>query len=295
MISSLSNEEWRPIEGFPLCYVSNFGRIISKRRYRDGMLVKQQFTKNGYCSAQLYDDKNVCRRVLVHRMVAFSFVDNPDSDVNKEVNHIDGNKQNNTPDNLEWCDRKKNMRHAVKTGLMKNVGVNWKHEDKFKILQTEIDGTPVRSYLNAHEAELIFGGNFSAIRAAVRKGSLYYGFLWRRCSNDEYNLFCDCIVVKRCDNKRGPNLPVLQLSNDGSVLCEYPSQKIAAESVGVTRRSIGGAIKSGGLCAGYHWSVKGKQGPTHNSNEGDKVGYRLLMDEDNHIVRRKSGSRIPLF
>lgn len=266
MISSLQNEEWRPIEGFPLCYVSNFGRIISKRKYRDGMLVKQQFTKKGYCCAQLYDDKNVCRRVLVHRIVAFSFVDNPDSDVNKEVNHIDGNKRNNTPDNLEWCDRKWNMRHAHRTGLMKNVGNATKYDENFKILQTECDGTPIRAYINAHEAERVFGGGFSSIRTAVREGKRYCGCLWRRCSNEEYNKYCDCIVIKREKGRHYPSLPVLKISNNGNVICEYPSQQAAADDNGVTRRAIGQAIRLGRKSAGFCWRIKETPAPLRNSS-----------------------------
>ena len=38
----------------------------------------------------------------------------------KEVNHIDGNKNNNNFNNLEWCSRKHNQQHAVKNGLIKN-------------------------------------------------------------------------------------------------------------------------------------------------------------------------------
>ena len=53
----------------------------------------------------------------VHTLVAETFVHNPDPENKKYVNHIDGNKHNNSASNLEWVTARENQEHAYRTGL----------------------------------------------------------------------------------------------------------------------------------------------------------------------------------
>ena len=84
------------------------------KRIGKNKILKQQLVK-GYFKLELC--KNSLRKNHnIHRLVALAFIPNP---LNKEqVNHIDGNKLNNSVSNLEWATAKENMKHAWDTGLM---------------------------------------------------------------------------------------------------------------------------------------------------------------------------------
>ena len=106
-------EIWKDIEGYEGLYqVSNYGRIKSLRKNN---YLKLNEVK-GYLYAHLYKEaKRKAHRV--NRLVAEAFIKN--SENKPQVNHIDGNKQNNKVDNLEWNTISENLTHAINTGLKK--------------------------------------------------------------------------------------------------------------------------------------------------------------------------------
>jgi hypothetical protein len=55
------------------------------------------------------------KKQFVHRLVAMAFHPNPDN--LPEVNHKDGDRQNNHKDNLEWCTRLYNIKHSIESNL----------------------------------------------------------------------------------------------------------------------------------------------------------------------------------
>lgn len=115
----MENEIWKPIR---LCdgryEVSNYGRVKSvfsisrKGKIRlTGVMLKLHINSNGY-----YRIKIINKGYLVHRLVGFEFINNPEN--KPQINHIDGNKLNNHVDNLEWCTNMENAIHAKLTGLV---------------------------------------------------------------------------------------------------------------------------------------------------------------------------------
>lgn len=87
------------------------GRIYSLRRNK---YLIPKVNHDGYLRIQIWD-KGKCSFVAIHRLVAQEYIPNPE---NKPfVNHINGNKQDNRVENLEWCTQKENIHHAFETGL----------------------------------------------------------------------------------------------------------------------------------------------------------------------------------
>ena len=116
-------EDWKDIEGFEGYYtISNWGNVYSCTRYVNnrlvgGKILKPGIDSDGYKIVTLCDGNAKRKTRTVHRLVAEAFVDNIIG--GNQVNHIDGNKLNNSYTNLEWCDSLHNIRHAIKSGLKK--------------------------------------------------------------------------------------------------------------------------------------------------------------------------------
>ena len=100
------------IDNFPGYFITKEGKVFSKgHKYNDlhEMTLKQD--KDGYLEVGIYKDgKRYFKRV--HRLVAQSFIPNPEN--YPQVNHKDGNKNNNDVSNLEWCTCSHNLKHSFK-------------------------------------------------------------------------------------------------------------------------------------------------------------------------------------
>lgn len=89
-------------------------RHIEKKNIR-----KARKNKCGYLQMNFSrcDGTGKSKTILVHKLIAMTFLENPNNLEN--INHIDGNKQNNAIENLEYCTRSENLKHAFAMGLHK--------------------------------------------------------------------------------------------------------------------------------------------------------------------------------
>ena len=116
----MDKEIWKDIEGYEDLYqVSNFGRVkslVDRLGKKRELILKANTNKQKYLFVTLYKGKNI-KTLKIHRLVAEAFISNPEH--KPTVNHLDGNKQNNNLNNLEWATRSEQTKHAFKIGLMK--------------------------------------------------------------------------------------------------------------------------------------------------------------------------------
>lgn len=106
--------DWRPVRGFETAYaVSSHGDLMRTADGHGGALASKSLNPhidvNGYPLTVLsFGGKK--RRAYVHRLIAEAFLPNPRGCT--DVNHKNGIKSDNRLENLEWCTRSENQRHA---------------------------------------------------------------------------------------------------------------------------------------------------------------------------------------
>ena len=141
-------EIWKDVVGFERIYqVSNYGKIKSlgnKSNHKDAIIMKPILNYKGYLQINLRKNGK-SYHFVVHRLVAQAFIPNPDN--LPQVNHIDGNKQNNNVKNLEWCDNSYNQIHANKMGLNKHRIERVKEVCNKPVAQLDLNGIEINRFI----------------------------------------------------------------------------------------------------------------------------------------------------
>lgn len=180
-------EIWKPVVGYEGLYeVSNLGKVKSlprkyfnRNRYTKEQILSTWVDAYGYKRVKL-TNKTDGKSTKIHRILCEAFLPNPEN--KPYINHKDGNKLNNSLENLEWCTPAENIQHAYDSGLMpRKYGeenpvskLSYKDIEQIRILRK------TRGYTYKELGEM-FGVSSSQIGKIVNKRS------WKGAKNDNRN------------------------------------------------------------------------------------------------------------
>lgn len=157
----MQNLKWISIPKYEGLYEINIigqVRSLHKRNYHG--IMPQRLDRAGYYTVRL-SNKGKDSTQYVHRLLRFTFIPNP---LNKpEINHIDGNKLNNSIENLEWVTHAENVKHAYQTGAIKRR----KGKDHVRAVPVLFKPTGER-FATISEAAKKDGKNYEAFRRRLR-------------------------------------------------------------------------------------------------------------------------------
>lgn len=177
----IMNEELFEIKSrfgeFPDYRVTKSGKVFS---YRQGKILKPLsvvLDSNGYPIVRLYtDNRGKARTIAVHRLIADTFISNPDN--LPCINHKDEDKTNNSVENLEWCTKAYNNCYngkAVKIGLKLRDS-----NPRKKAVNQILDGQIINTFKSIREAARFIGKATydSNIYTGIKTHQIRYGYYW---------------------------------------------------------------------------------------------------------------------
>lgn len=167
-----SHPEYAGIEVSTLGRVRILGRMESSKkrvRYRKGQVLKQSNGSNGYRQVGiLIDRKRVTKSV--HRLVAQTFIPNPDN--LPQINHKDNDRTNNNVSNLEWCTASYNRRYQEEFGISSTEARG------HPLLAIDLNTMEVSGFRSQHEAGRNLGINVGSINMVTKGKRTQAGGYW---------------------------------------------------------------------------------------------------------------------
>lgn len=169
-------KEFKEIKGYPKYYINKDGKLISLKVNGVTREMKPYKSRNGYRFIKIINEKGEIKHESIHRLVAKTFIPNPQN--LSEVNHKDGNRENNCIDNLEWVTRSQNLKHSFEhlgqTPIRFHIECDLYYKNKF-----------IKSFKSIKEASKYAEKHFNAKETMLRK--------WKQNN--------DCMIKqKRCND-----------------------------------------------------------------------------------------------
>ncbi len=175
-------EIWKDIKGYEGYYqISNIGRVKSlshsilrknncKQTFKERILKDRYKQNRGLLTYKIVDltINNIKKTFHIHRLVAIHFIPNPENKL--EINHINGIKDDNRLENLEWSTMLENHEHAFANGLVKNP--------RKKTIQYDDNKNVICRYNSRAEVANKYNIVSSRITIAIKKNYRAIGFYW---------------------------------------------------------------------------------------------------------------------
>lgn len=198
-------------------YITTEGKLYNSKTSK---WLKGQISKNGYLTYQISIDGEK-KRLYAHRMVAETYL--PKIKDKTQVNHIDGNKLNNSVNNLEWVDSSENQIHAIQNHLKTNGLRPVYCFDKNKKL--------VCIYPTISEACSVNHFNYSWMIEQLNREdkTLSHGYYWSYNNDNNFNTVASSGVKK----------PIGQYTVDGVLIEKFESRNDCARATGYDKKRIG--------------------------------------------------------
>lgn len=212
------------------------------RKNTNNYMMKLQI-QQGYCHVTLQIDGKP-KRFRVHRLVAEAFIPNPEN--KPYVNHIDGNRQNNKVENLEWVTPAENTQHAISTGLMLPTRER-------AVVQFDLDGNKIAEYVSISDAARQTNSQSEKICVCCqRQREQHNGYQWR------YKNECGEKLQKIKEYVTKAQKVAQINPKTGEIIATYDSLCQAAKAVGGTQSAITHVIKGDKQTKthkGYGWKL----------------------------------------
>ena len=227
--NNLNNEEWKEINLNNIFdekivynkkyYVSNLGRF---KNSFETIMENYKINENGYIRVSIYN-----RTFVLHRLVALTFLENPHN--KQQVNHIDGNKLNNSVSNLEFVTNQENQIHKYKSGLGNNF--------TRKIVQYDLEMNKIKEFNSIVEASKELNINKTCINSTcLNKQNHTGGYIFKYIEDTNIDFSKKIIINKNIGRNVG------QYDLDMNLLKIHNSIADASRNINIHKNNIWAVI-----------------------------------------------------